>query len=371
MSEQTRKILLTAALVLVLGGIFYIESRKVEQSGDAGDSALSVSGMTAEEKAEMYDIGQEISTPDAFINVDPNPETGRASITVAGELEKGNVVLIDFWTYSCINCQRTLPYLTSWHERYGEKGLTIIGVHTPEFEFEKELVNVQRAVDQFDIEYPVVLDNDFSTWRSYKNRYWPRKYLIDIDGFIVYDRIGEGAYEATEAKIVELLEERATRLGEEVDLAMGGEPSDADEVDFDRVRTPEIYFGSSRLAYIQNLPSQSCFDSTCEFIASSDVPLNMFALGGSWEIEKEQAVLTGSTGSVLLRFSASKVNFVAEGTEGPVTIDVLLDGEQIGSITVAEPGLYNVVDLEGEYGEHLLELRIDGAGLSAFTFTFG
>jgi len=367
-----RGLITVIILALIIGGIVYLESRKVDRgSGGGKDSAISVSGMTAEQKAQMYEVGKEISTPDAFINVKPNPEDGQVSISVAGEIEKGNIVLIDFWTYSCINCQRTLPYLRAWHEQYADQGLTIIGIHTPEFDFEKELANVQRAVDQFNVPYPVVLDNDFSTWQAYNNRYWPRKYLIDVDGFIVYDHIGEGGYEATEAKIVELLEERAGRLDENVTIRSGSGPEGVDEVNFGQVGTPEIYFGYDRLAYIANLPNTSCFDKECEYIAPSELALNMFSLDGSWQIGNEEATLVSEEGSIAVGFSAGKVNLVAEAVGGPVEVEVFLDGESTDTITVDEAGLYNVVDLGGEYGEHILELRIKGSGLSAFTFTFG
>ena len=145
----------------------------------------------------------ELANPDGYLNTDHD-------ITI-GEYIGKKVILVDFWTYSCINCQRTLPYLTSWDEKYRDEGLLIIGVHTPEFGFEKEYDNVKRAIEKFNIKYPVVQDNEYQTWRAYKNRYWPRKYLIDIDGYIVYDHIGEGAYDETEEKIREVLKERASK----------------------------------------------------------------------------------------------------------------------------------------------------------------
>ena len=147
-------------------------------------------------------LAPELRDTGAWINSDP--------FTV--ENQRGKVVLIDFWTYTCINCIRTLPYLKSWHDRYAEEGLVILGVHTPEFEFEKVLTNVQDAVAEFEIEYAVVQDNDFGTWRAYRNRFWPAKYLIDKDGYIRYTHFGEGAYEETEEKIRELLAERGSDL---------------------------------------------------------------------------------------------------------------------------------------------------------------
>ena len=146
-----------------------------------------------QEKSKRYSVAKEITTPDGFINTDGKPVT-------IGEFVGKKVVLLDIWTYSCINCQRTTPYLNAWYEKYKDDGLVIIGLHTPEFEFEKVYQNVLDATNRLGIKYPVVLDNDYSTWNAYQNRFWPRKYLIDIDGFVVYDHIGEGAYEETETK---------------------------------------------------------------------------------------------------------------------------------------------------------------------------
>jgi cytochrome c biogenesis protein CcdA/thiol-disulfide isomerase/thioredoxin len=167
------------------------------------DMEVDMKEQTRMNKEQFYPRYNEIVDPSGFVNTDP--------ITI-GELIGDKVVLIDFWTYSCINCQRTLPYLTSWYEKYRDTGLEIVGIHTPEFAFEKNTDNVIEAANKFGITYPIVLDNDYATWGAYKNQYWPHKYLIDIDGFIVYDHIGEGAYEETEAKIQELLEERSEVL---------------------------------------------------------------------------------------------------------------------------------------------------------------
>lgn len=367
--------LLLIVLILIIGSIWYLESKKVD-TGAATDenTEIMVTRMTPDEKKQMYEVAHEISSPDAFINTD--------GITIEEEIEKGNVVLVDFWTYSCINCQRTLPYLNAWQDKYADQGLTIIGIHTPEFEFEKELANVQRAVEEYDIQYPVVLDNDYSTWRAYGNRYWPRKYLIDIDGFIVYDHIGEGGYEETEAKIVELLKERKERLGLEGEIESGATPEGVDVVDESRPRTPEIYFGYDRLGTIANLPSKDCFDVTCTFSFPMTLSLNGFALSGDWHIGPEEAKLESDTGAIRLRFVANKVNIVARGGDSPVHAEIFLDGEPLseavsgldvvdGEVTIGEAGLYNLVDLKGKYGEHTLEIRAKEAGLSAFTFTFG
>lgn len=367
---QVRLVPTLIVIALVVGVIWFIEAGKADQ-GDTVAEEISVSGMTPNDKANMYEVAKEITTPDAFINTE--------GVTIEGEIEAGNIVLVDFWTYSCINCQRTLPYLQSWHEKYSDEGLTIIGVHTPEFAFEEELANVRQAVEKFSITYPVVLDNDYSTWRAYNNRYWPRKYLIDIDGFIVYDHIGEGAYEATEAKIVELLNERANRLGL-ASVEVDERAVDADAVDFTQISTSEIYFGSDRVEYLANDAGTSCYGTSCEYTIPETVSADSFALGGTWTIEEEFARLESTEGRITLRFTANKVNLVAGG-DGSQRLEVLLDGEPIrafagadvsdGTVTIDEEGLYNLVDLGGSYEEHTLEIRATGAGLEVFTFTFG
>ena len=160
--------------------------------------------LTQTQKSSKYKIAPDLSSVDGYINTDNLP------ITIS-QYKGKKVVLLSIWTYSCINCQRTLPYLNSWYTKYEDKGLVIIGLHTPEFAFEKVQKNVEDAVKKYDINYPVVLDNDFSTWNAYENRYWPRKYLIDIDGFIVYDHAGEGDYDVTEKAIQQALLERNAR----------------------------------------------------------------------------------------------------------------------------------------------------------------
>jgi len=195
MNNKYRNIILALFLIAIAGSIVYLQSRKSFRFSGNNTESTGVA-ISKEAKAKKYKPAQEISTPDGFVNTD--------SISI-GELIGKKVILVDFWTYSCINCQRTTPYLNAWYEKYHDQGLEIIGLHTPEFEFEKDYNNVKAAVEKFGIKFPVVLDNDYSTWAAYRNQYWPRKYLIDIDGYIVYDHIGEGAYDETEAKIQEAL----------------------------------------------------------------------------------------------------------------------------------------------------------------------
>ncbi len=364
------KIALVLVVAVIIGAIVYLESGKVDTSGESdGSSTIVQDAMSSSERADevakkesKYGRAKEISTPDVFLNVD--------SINIEDNIGK-KVILVDFWTYSCINCQRTLPYLNSWHEKYADDGLLILGLHTPEFEFEKELGNVQRAVDKWKIKYPVILDNDFSTWRAYENRYWPRKYIIDIDGFIVYDHIGEGAYEETEKVIVDLLNERNRVLGESAISMDKSEPVGVTLVDFAKERTPEIYLGSARVEYLANLPSKDCIGVACDFVAPSKLAPNTFALVGKWQINEEHALMISKTGSIVIAFTGQKVNLVAgSSTDSPIKTNIYLDGEHKGTVSFDSYDLYNLMDLS-LHGSHILEISPTSPGLQAFAFTFG
>lgn len=377
MNNNVRYAILAAVTIGIIGAIFYLESLKPERAApQEAEIAIETQPATEEirsivaEKEQKYERAKEIVDPDGFINTD--------GITIR-ELIGRQVILVDFWTYSCINCQRTLPYLTAWHEKYGDQGLTILGIHTPEFEFEKEYQNVVRATEKFGVKYPVIQDNDYKTWRAYKNRYWPRKYLIDIDGFIVYDHIGEGAYEETEKKIQELLAERADRLGMEP-------PSQMPELVRDpekslKARSPEVYFGAGRNTLLGNgIKNQTGAQS---FLRPEDIRSDTLYLVGDWNIEDEYAEAAGAGARIIFRYRAKDVFMVASAPQ-ETGITVLRDGEplteDIGedlsyaenktSGTIEDDQLYKIVE-DDEHGEHVLEIIIDDAGLKAFTFTFG
>lgn len=325
-----------------------IEQRLLERLDDD-----SVPGRTSTSLGTPY---QELMDPSGFVNSE--------GVTL-GELVGSKVILVDFMTYSCINCQRTFPYLNVWYETYKDDGLVIIGVHTPEFAFEKDIGNVEAAMEEFGIEYPVVLDNEYATWRAYGNRYWPRKYLIDIHGNIVYDHIGEGAYEETEVKIRELLEERAKVLGES-GLETGELAASAIPESERNAKSPETYFGSERNEFLGNgKPKQS---GMYPFKLPSEPAPNQLYLGGDWNIAPEYAVPQGSEGTVLYRFNAKQVHVVAEsGT--PTVMEVWQDGSLLNQIEIATSTLYTLVENE-ESGEHILELKVP-AGVHLFAFTFG
>jgi thiol-disulfide isomerase/thioredoxin len=369
--NSKKQVILGIVIAFILGAIFYIQSQKPERASPNSETPILVDLMSKEEKAKMYEPAHEISSPDGFINI--------PKITIAENIGK-KVILVDFWTYSCINCQRTIPYLNSWYEKYADKGLVIIGVHTPEFQFEQKYENVEQAVKKFAVQYPVVLDNDYSTWTAYKNRYWPRKYLIDIDGFIVYDHIGEGAYEETEKKIQELLKERITALGINDDLKNGiVKPSEAPNVDFSKVGSPEVYFGASRNELLGN--GQKGVAGFQMLENPEAISSNVLYLVGDWEFEAEYAK-NRSPARIIFRYTAKDVYFVASA-ETAVKVNIILDGKPISksagsdvkigaqsSLLIKDDQLYKIVE-GSNYEEHTLELLIENPGLKAFTFTFG
>lgn len=362
--NASRPYILLVALVLIAGAIYFINANSVHKAG-SNESVTVVpqdseqSRTRTEEKSERYELAKEITTPDGFINTD--------TISISEFIGK-KVVLIDFWTYSCINCQRTTPYLNAWYEKYKDKGFVIIGIHTPEFEFEKGYNNVKTAVEKFGIQFPVVLDNDYSTWTAYQNRYWPRKYLIDIDGYIVYDHIGEGAYEETEKKIQELLEEREIALGMNEEISKDvSTPTGVVGVDSAMPRSPEIYFGAARNTYLGN--GKANMVGPQDLSESATIKMNTLYLSGSWNIQNEFAENTSAQAKITFRYQAKNIYFVA-GSENGTKIKIIKDGIFVGEQTVKEHTLYQVIQDAG-YGEHTLEIIIEEPGLRAFTFTSG
>jgi len=281
---------------------------------------------------------------------------------------RGRVVLVDFWTYSCINCIRTFPYLKAWDERYRKDGLTIVGIHTPEFPFEREAGNVEDAIERNDIRYPVAQDNEQETWNAYGNQYWPAEYFIDARGRVRYVHFGEGEYEEKEQVIRELLAEAGERVGKPMAGARGIEAEHG-------VTTPETYLGAARAERFTN-PKLS--PGTHDFTAPPRVPANEWAYRGPWRIELDSATAAG--GSLELDFGARRVYLVLGTVDGrPRQVKVTLDGKPIGAaagadvhggaVTVRSQRLYELVDLP-RVGQHLLRLEPE-AGTMGYAFTFG
>ena len=278
-------------------------------------------------------------------------------LTMAGL--RGKVVLIDFWTYSCINCLRTLPHIRAWHDSYRDDGLVIVGVHTPEFAFERNPDNVRRAVRDLGVEYPVAIDNAFGTWEAWGNRYWPAKYFVDRRGRLRYAHIGEGAYEESERVIRLLLEEDEGGL---VSREIADEtPTGA--------QTPETYLGYQRLD--RYVGSGIVRDEEAEYSLPEYVPLHGVAYGGRWRVEEER-ILAGDDARLRLRFHAHDVFLVLGPGAGeePGTVSVTLDGQPAGVVQVTVDDVYTLARIPGDKRDHDLELRFS-PGVEAYAFTFG
>jgi Thioredoxin like C-terminal domain/AhpC/TSA family len=278
-------------------------------------------------------------------------------------------VLIDFWTYTYINCIRTLPYLRAWDDRYRRRGLTIVGVHTPEFAFERDAGNVERAIGQNGLRYPVAQDNEYGTWSAWGNQYWPAKYLIDSRGRVRYAHFGEGAYEETESAIRALLAEAgADRLGRasraRVETASPG------------LATPETYLGYERAERFD----PPLRPGIGRYLAPDELPPVHFALSGTWDVSDESATAVRGA-SIHARVAARKVFLVLGTDDGrPRSVQVLLDGQPIaaaeagedvsgGRVTVDEQRLYRLVSLAG-VEDRRVTLRVP-PGVSGYAFTFG
>lgn len=334
----------------IIGAIIFLEKNKPVSMIPPTSNGSTV---------EVGSVAPEITNPSGFLNTDNKP------ITI-GEFKNKKVVLVDIMTYSCINCQRTFPYLNDWYAKYKDKGLVIIGIHTPEFEFEKNIDNVRSALARFNIQFPVVLDNGYGTWNAFNNRYWPRKYLIDKDGKIAFDHIGEGNYLETENKIRELLGLPALTASDTLSEREVTTPT----------QSPETYLGSNRREYFAG---NFTYDERTARISS--VPKNSFALFGTFSDEKENIVTTDSPSSLVYHFDAGKV-FLVAGADQDITAKVYLDGVLIsdsyagsdvvhGMLTIREHRLYNLVDLQNKPGVHTLEIQFEKGGVSLFAFTFG
>jgi cytochrome c biogenesis protein CcdA/thiol-disulfide isomerase/thioredoxin len=297
--------------------------------------------------AELEDFGQapEFTGNDRWFNSKP--------LTVAGL--KGRVVLVDFWTYTCINCIRTLPHLVAWDKAYRDAGLTIVGVHSPEFSFEKKASNVARALKQNGIEYPVAQDNELATWTAWSNQYWPAKYLIDAKGHVRYTHFGEGEYEKTEAAIRALLAEAGGKPG-----AM----SQADrEYDPSAEATPETYLGAERAERF--LPGIQRLGASTYTPYDGQLPESHFSLGGRWNVEAESA--TAGPGATLRGNVTGKDVYLV--LSGPGKVDVTVDGKPEKTVKVTTQRLYHLLS-RPTAAAHDLQLRFS-TGVAGYAFTFG
>lgn len=268
---------------------------------------------------------------------------------------RGKVVLIDFWTYSCINCIRTLPYTTGWYKQYHDKGLVVVGVHAPEFEFEKDVNNIKHALTQYHIEYPVAVDSKLWTWGNFHNLYWPALYLIDKTGSVVYTHFGEGDDEITEHNIQVLL-----GLTGETNMPATQAPA------FRVGQTPETYLGTSRAdRYVGSRTG------TDQYQFASALEPNQWSLAGAWQVEDERIIAVKAGAKLRLQFNAQKV-FLVMGTQSntPITVNVILNGQPHANIIVDHHNLYELLSQQ-TFGSGLLEIEATTPGLELYAFTFG
>jgi len=312
--------------------------------------------------------------------------TNNAPLTLASL--KGKVVLVDFWTYSCINCIRTLPHLSDWYQRYADKGFVIVGVHSPEFDFEKNYDNVKAAVQKFGIKFPVILDSDHGTWNAYGNQYWPRDYLVDSQGYIRHDHIGEGDYDTTESAIQSLLAERAALDGMK-DISFNTaktaaiNPGSIAYVDLTKQITPEIYLGYSFARAPIGNPQNFQPDQTIPYSIPSNTNFNpdIVYLDGQWKNNPDNMELQNNTGRIILTYYAKDVNIVAggHGQQGIVAEDGATkilnnsSGKDLtadGKFVLDGQRLYNLA-LHNNYGSHSIIINVSGKGFKLYTFTFG
>jgi len=333
-------------LLLAAGGV-YVQYRVGSQSNlPSFDELLASQDIMPGMELPKLGAMPEFQGIEAWIN----------SEALTPEDLEGKVVLVDFWTYSCINCIRTYPYMRDWYTKYRDQGFVIVGIHTPEFNFEKDYDNVLKATQENNLTYPVALDNSYLTWRAYRNRFWPASYLFDRDGQLRYTHFGEGNYDVTEGYIQEL-------LGTEGELTEGELPA------FELVHSPETYFGWWRSERFAS-PEETVRDRAATYTFPSTLRLNEWALEGQWTIREKFAQTGEGASRLAFRYHAGYANFVF-GIEDGKTADVkvYVDGEYTTTLTINDADLYEAY--RSAPGEHHIMLEFTDPGVEVYTITFG
>jgi thiol-disulfide isomerase/thioredoxin len=389
---------------LSLAGTNHIEQSLITAAAADGSEAGRTSGGAAMAAAASSGAGQATGATGAgqTAGAPDAADAAGAKLGVEGELPplggatawlnsppltvqslRGKVVLVDFWTYSCINCLRALPYVSGWYAKYKDHGLVVLGVHAPEFAFEKDVANVRRAVADLGIRYPVALDDDYAIWQGFNNQYWPAHYFIDAQGRIRAHHFGEGGYAESEQIIRALL----IAAGHADLPPAGGEAAPTAGIkaaaDMAHEGSPETYIGYQRA---QNFSSAGGFaeDRAKSYSAPGSLALNHWALAGSWSVDREKAVLRPAPGKIEFRFIARDLHLVlGPGSDGkPIRYRVLLDGAAPGAShgadtdadgrgVVTEQRLYQLIRQSGEVGEHTFSIEFLDPGVQGYSFTFG
>jgi len=301
---------------------------------------------------------------------------------LTGEDLRGKVVLVDFWTYTCINWLRTLAYVRAWAERYRDQGLVVVGVHTPEFPFEHDVGNVRQAAEQMRVWYPIALDSDYAIWRAFGNRYWPAIYIADAEGRIRHHQFGEGGYDECERGIQQLLREAGAdgAAGDLVSLTPDGIEAQAD---WTNLRSPETYLGYAQGQSFASVGGAEV-GVPATYVAPERLMLNQWALSGDWTIESGASVLNGAEGRIAFRFHARDVHLVMgpPALGASVPFRVLVDGQPPGHAhgldvdeeghgTLSQQRLYQLIRQRGSIADRTLEITLLAAGAGAYVFTFG
>jgi thiol-disulfide isomerase/thioredoxin len=332
-------------------------------------------------------IGAEAQEPPSIVGSAPlyglSGATGwiNSKPLTAKEL-KGKVVLVDFWTYSCINCLRSLPYIEAWAQKYKDNGLVVIGVHTPEFAFEKQLPNVQKAVQKFGITYPIALDSNQAIWNAFHNEYWPAHYFLDAKGKVRFEHFGEGNYDQSEHWIQQLLQERNARPMSASAVSVHGQGVEA-AADTNDVRSPETYIGYARAEHFAS-PGGIRQDAEKSYTAPAQLELNQWGLDGKWIDHEQVAVLKSKGGKIVFHFHARDLHLVLGPTADgkPVRYRVTIDGQAPGENhgvdtdaeghgVVTDHRLYQLVRQKGAVTDHAFAIEFEDPGVQAFSFTFG
>jgi thiol-disulfide isomerase/thioredoxin len=347
-----RKFLLFIIVLIILlaGGVFLFTSRNEE-------GGFLYFDFSKNSKKQQQQVKHESKEP-VFINQGPAPALvdltkwfNSEPQTLAGL--QGKVVLLNFWTYSCINCIHSLPYLNKWHDQYKDQGLTILGIHTPEFNFEKLPSNVEAAIKRYKVNYPVALDSNYKTWLAYNNQFWPAIYLIDKNGEIVYTHFGDGNYQQTE-KAIRLL------------LGLEGEFTSPEISEHNKNITPPIYLGIVRSKNFGG--SETISRQEQIFIFPKELKPDHFAFEGKWQFKEEAARHTTDFGRIRLNFNASKVFMVAQSVE-PVTIKIYVDGQLQKGVTISSSDLYSLYE-STEVKNRTMEVEFPRGDVDVYAFTF-
>jgi thiol-disulfide isomerase/thioredoxin len=332
-------------------------------------------------RATMHPAGVQLPVEGRMPSLDNATEWLNSPPLTAADL-RGKVVLVQFWTYTCINWLRTLAHVRAWAERYQQHGLVVIGVHTPEFDFEHDLDNVRRAVKDLRVDHPVVVDNDYAIWSAFDNHYWPALYFVDAQGQIRHHRFGEGDDEQSEMVVQRLLTDAGAE-GVDEDLVSVDPAGVEVPADWDNLRSPENYLGYERSESFAS-PDGAVLDTPHVYAAPARLRLNHWALAGDWTVKRGTTVLNQAEGQIVYRFHARDVHLVmappARGT--PVRFGVLVDGQPPGAGhgadiddqghgMVTEPRLYQLVRQPGPVTERTFEATFLDPGVQAYAFTFG